>query len=414
MTRSKGILQGERMKIAKVIALGLVCLASSAGAAFCKQNDVVCPADFDRQNSDTLDIPGAYFDMPYMVDLPSGALGMVITRGDQAEGSDTQRISWLRSEDDGVTWSLQHDIEGKRGPEASWGMPFMFDGRLHVVYVFNTKDIRRWPLSGGGSRSRVDSLGDILIRSSSDEGKTWSGRTTIKVPLSEIDRRNGWGGRERALWLSGAPKVINGYVYIGFSKVGRSVSGDIFPDTESFLLRSSNPSDGNAWELLPSDDQGFTFGGDVTEEPNIGVDAEGGIIVTSRTNQGKIWQSRSTDNGATWYSSWATYSDGREVASPRANAPMITLPDGQLALWHHNNDHRGFQKRNPVFVSCAEKLGVNGPTWSAPRLLICDSDDSVRISYPSFMLRDDTLLIAETSKTEVRLHRVAARSICSE
>lgn len=120
----------------------------------------VCEAE-KNFNNQQLVWADDYADMPYLVKLPDGRLGMTITVGADREGASEQHVVWLSSRDNGATWSEPISLEPPGGPEASWAMPFVKDSRLYVVYAYNTRNRRAWPLSDGGARTRVDMLGDM-------------------------------------------------------------------------------------------------------------------------------------------------------------------------------------------------------------------------------------------------------------
>lgn len=372
-----------------------------------------CPVNADRRSSVLVRDRG-YAEMPYMVRLPSGDIGMTLTVSSGTEGDNDQHIIFLVSKDEGKSWTQRSVIEPPSGPEASWAMPFVFEAKLFVVYLYNARGIKRWPLHGGGGRTRVDVIGDPAVRSSDDEGRSWASRTLVAVPLSDIDKRNGFLGSERILWLSGAPIIHDGYLYIGMSKAGVSRSGNVFPDTEAFLLRTRDPRNGTGWQLLPGNKKGFSAAGEsnVTEEPNpIGLEANA-MLVFSRTMEGRILQSITMDAGATWQSRWATLISGAPLPNPRANAPLFRFSDGRVIAWHHNNGAKNWWPRNPVYYSCLVRSSDGEIRWSEPRLLICDPRDKTLISYPSFLESGDRLLISETSKREVREHEFDSRMFC--
>lgn len=370
-----------------------------------------CPANLDRQMNSILIRNEGYADMPYMVQLPSGHIGMTMTVSGEHEGSGDQHSIWLVSHDQGQTWSQRSMVEPDDPPKASWAMPFMHDGKLHVVYLYNTRNVRTLPSVEGKKPPRVGAVfGDIAIKTSSDEGITWSERKLIPIPSSEIDRRNAFAGEERLLWLSGAPVQDARYVYFGFSKVGVFPEAGWALDTASFILRSAVPADPSSWELLPPEGIGLGDDPDVTEEPNLVILDDGRFLVTSRTVQGKILQSVSSD-GKVWRSDWARYSNGSPLPNPRADAPVHKLANGDIFIWYHNNDGRDFKGRNPVYASCLKKSGKR-LSWSKPKMLMCDARENIRVSYPSFLEVGETLLVAETSKREVRVHRFHADKIC--
>lgn len=212
--------------------IAILCLsnADASPAAF------HCPAEHNIRLARIV-WEGAYADMPYMVKLPSGNIGMTLTVSDHKEGHDDQHIVWLVSDNKGISWTEPIPIEPPDGPEASWAMPYVENGRLFVFYTYNARNLRLWPFSHTpGGIPRVDMVGDLAIRWSDDEGKTWSDRLLVPVPRTSVDMRNGFGGQESVFWLSGAPVRIGEYLYLGLSKGGESSSRGPLSDTEAFFI----------------------------------------------------------------------------------------------------------------------------------------------------------------------------------
>lgn len=311
--------------------------------------------------------PGGYADMPYMAALPNGEIISTLTISRKEEGARDQTIAILKSRDKGESWGLPVFIEPFSGPEASWAMPFVDKGRLWLFYLYNARNIRRWPLTEGGARTRVDLLGDLAVRYSDDNGRTWSRRILIPVPRTAIDRRNGFKGRETILWTTGAPRKFGDYIYIGLSKGGRSYRRRILPETEAFLLRTKNPADPRSYELLPKGEHGFRApdNSPVAEEPDFVRLPGGGIYVVFRTTAGKLAQAVSRDGGATWRIDWARHTDGTPLKHPRAKARLFRTSDGRYLLWFHNNAHRSWYHRNPAYISCGV-LTKGDLRWRAP------------------------------------------------
>lgn len=360
---------------------------------------------------------GGYADMPYMAKLPDGRVGMVITVGSGREGAEGQHIVWLTSNDGGRTWSPPTPLEPESGPGASWGMPFVKENRIYVVYTYNTRNQRTWPYSeGGGASRRVDMLGDMALRYSDDGGLTWSKRIMVPIPRTYIDNRNGFKGAETIFWMSGAPVFVGDEIMLGISKGGQNNKSYILPDTEGFLLTSSNPEDPSSWRLLPKGDHGFKApnGDGVTEEPSMAITRGGRLLVVMRTSSGKVLQAIRRIEGTeeeAFQLSWAKHVDGRDVANPRAKAMIHTFSNGQTILWHHNNDYRDFNHRNLVYVSCT--VASSGEIrWSEPRLLFCASDENARMSYPSVVETGEDALFAFTNKEQARVAKIPLKNLC--
>ncbi len=400
------------------ICIPLIAIATfhlTINAVLANGTQFYCPPELDIKHGNVV-WEGGYSDMPYMVMLPSGKIGMSLTISDGKEGNDDQHIIWLVSSDRGSSWSKPVKIELPNGPEASWAMPFAENGRIFLFYTYNTRNIRRWPFSDkNGGRSRVDMLGDLAIRYSDDEGQTWSDRIEVSIPRTAIDMENSFAGKETIFWLTGKPVRIGEYVYIGLSKGGKSYSGNILPETEAFLFRTKKIEEPDNYELVPSGKRGFkAMNGDlVTEEPSIASFGDDSILVTMRTTSGRILQAYQSSNTNKWLTNWAKYIDGQYLEHPRAMPMISSLSNGSIILWFHNNSGVDFQNRNPVYIACAIKQGNQNVRWSKPRMLMCDSDKNVRISYPSLVeIGNGKVLISETNKRTTRVHRYSMSELC--
>jgi len=355
-----------------------------------------------------------YSDMPYMVVLPNGEILSTLTVSDGKEGNDDQHIVIMISADGGYTWGTPIPLEPADGPEASWAMPYLDGNRVYVFYNYNVRDVRYWQLNDNDKRPRVDLLGELAVRYSDDYGLTWSDRVIVPIPRTQIDAENGFNGEETIFWLAGAPVKIGGYIYMGLSKGGFSEIGNILPQTEGFLLRTTNPLDPDSYELLPEGERGFTNPdkfNSVSEETSLVEIGEGGIYVVFRTTTGKLAQAVSMDNGQTWQTDWARYTDGRPVNNPRAKAKVFRLNNGTYILWFHDNDNRSWFNRNPVFLSCGVQT-QNGLRWGEPLKILFDPDPEVRISYPSFVEYNGQFLISATNKSTARVFHFDQDRLC--
>ena len=122
-------------------------LISMAEVRWAEREDGAC-AIHESRNS-------GYVDTPYVVRAPDGSWVSILTVGDGKEGSSSQHLQVFRSMDL-CEWEHLSTLEPKGGPEASWGMPFLYEERLCVVYTYNTRNIRAWPLSDGRPRRSRD------------------------------------------------------------------------------------------------------------------------------------------------------------------------------------------------------------------------------------------------------------------
>jgi len=366
------------------------------------------PANFDDGH---IVSKSGYADMAYLIEY-RGSLFATLTTGNEEEGSESQHVKLYESKDNGENWTIKSIIESPDGPEASWAMPFLAGDDLGVIYTYNTQNIRGWPMSNGKSRGRVDSLGDFAFRFSSDFGQSWSDREVLDVPISDIDYRNGFEGKETVFWLSGMPIQNSGKTILGLSKAGVSHPKNIFPDTEAFILSSSNPADVTSWELLPKG-TGLTApdGSKVSEEPSVAFLPNGSLYAVYRTNSGKLAKAISSDNGRTWDSDWVKLFGVVAARHPRAKAVVKQVRENQFVLWFHNNNTRGFRDRNPVWMSCGTARGGD-ILWGDPDIILYHPSTEMRMSYPSMVVQDDTLLISATNKSEARVFKFQLDDIC--
>lgn len=364
-------------------------------------------------------LDAAYVDMPYLVLVPGAIVSTVTYNWSAAEGTanaNEQRVAVIRSTDGGATWGAPIDIEPASNPESSWAMPFYDEanGKLYVFYVYNFEDVRSIPNSNGvGSTSRVDSIGRIAYKVSTDGGLTFGARSLITLPATTIDNRNPFGGARQLLWLFGHPVMNNGKLYLGYSKMGQVVGGNLFVDTTAFVLRMDVGAGGlSNFTVLPSDGmkQPTPFWGGaamtLTEEPSIIVHDDGVINVYTRNDRGRLGESYSTDGGATFTNDWARQTGGSlTVYQPRGPAYAFKLPDGRFFLWTYNNNEPDFKGRNPVWYRLGERVG-NRIQWGVPKALLYYQDMDLRIGYPSAIVDGSDLLIAASDKTSARCFRI--------
>jgi hypothetical protein len=350
--------------------------------------------------------------------VPGAIISTVTYNTSATEGvpnAHEQRVAILRSTNGGLTWSAPIDIEPASNPESSWAMPFYDEanGKLYVFYLYNFEDVRSVPNSNGvGSSSRVDSIGKIAYRVSTDGGLTFGSRTLITLAATTIDNANPFAGAKQLLWLFGHPVLHDGKLYLGFSKMGEVVGGNLFGDTMAFMLRMDLGAGGlSNFTVLPSDGIRLPtpfWGGaamTITEEPSIIVHDDGVIDVYTRTDRGRLGESYSTD-GATFTSDWARETDpARTVYQPRGPAYAFKLPDGRFFLWTYNTNEADFKGRNPVWYRIGIRVG-DRIRWGAPKAFLFYQDADTRIGYASAIVVGYDLLFAASDKSSARCFRV--------
>ncbi len=366
-----------------------------------------------------------YADQPYFLRADDGSLVMVCTTGSLEEGKIGQHIISLRSEDDGATWREPVCIEPPDGPEASWAVLHKTpSGRLYTFYTYNADNIRKVP--GDKDRypdgwcTRVDTLGYLTFKFSDDHGRTWSQkRWIVPVRKFKIDRENTSNGKIMYFWNVGKPFGHENKVFIPIIKVGHFGKG-MFAESQGAIVCSDNlqtetDPEKLSFETLPDGDIGIRApkGEEpVSEEHSFAVLSDGTLFCVFRTISGFSACCYSDDGGHTWTKSdYMKYPDGRRIKNPRAANFIWTLSGHRYLYWFHNNSGHTYHDRNPAWVSAACEVNTpNGKRleFSQPEILLYTHGDiNRRMSYPDLLeLADGSLLISETEKLFVRLHKI--------
>jgi len=375
-------------------------------------------------NGTEVPVSDGYADQPYFVQADDGTLVLICTTGSGAEGESGQHVVCIRSEDNGTTWSRPVSLEPADGVEASYAVLLKVPGgRLYAFYNHNTDNIRRVPgdreAYPDGWCCRVDSLGYFVFKYSDDHGATWSAKRYI-VPVREfeIDRENTANGEIRYFWNVGKPFSWAGKGYVPLHKVG-GFGVDFFTRSEGVLLCSENiltESDPEkiCFETLPDGEIGLRApkgGGPIAEEQSFVVLSDGTFFCVYRTISGYSACCYSRDAGRTWTDpDYMRYPDGRRIKNPRAANFIWKLSENRYIYWFHNHSGCSYADRNPVWCLAAHEVeGSDGKEleFSQPEILLYADDITRRMSYPDLMeLMDGSLLVSETEKQVVRLHRI--------
>lgn len=380
------------MRIMRLI-LGGIFLMAAVGSVIVHRARL--PASWDDA---TTIITASYVDTPYLVAMP-GVLAAVVTQNLTAgEGNAGQHVAILRSMDNGVTWGNAIEIEPVANPSSSWGLPYYdaANNRLYVFYTYNTTDVAS--INGA---ARVDSVGVLAYRTSTDKGLTWSARTELAIPTTAIDTNNVTNGAHKLFWMFDVPKFRNGFLYMGLSKI-HSMS---FTITQSFFARVAIPP--VSIVLLPSGPNGVTalstFGATtICEEPTGLLHSDGLITMISRTDKGRLVEAWSTDGGASFSVDWAMQTDGSTyILNPRGPASVWELPDGRFFLWHYDNTGPLFTSpRNPVWYRFGSRSG-NRVRWGAQQRMLISALNTKAprgMSYASMVVVGDEMLVAASDK----------------
>ncbi len=380
------------------VTLAVVLLAPAAFAA---------PDWRDITNGFALPSTG-YSDQAYVVITRDGNWLCVLTNGKGREGEGGQHVVSTISTDRGRTWSPLNPIEPADGPEASWVTPLITPGgRVYAFYDFNGDRVRELR----GKPIRADMLGWYAFRYSDDNGHTWSKeRFRLPVRVTECDRTNDWQGAVQIFWGIDKPKVDDGVVMFGFTKLGKYM----LDYGEGWFFRSDNiltePDVAKLrWELLPVGETGLRApeSGSIQEEHNLVPLGGGRWYCIYRTTNGFPCHSYSDDGGRTWSKpAPACYTPGgRIIKTSRACPRLFKCANGKFLLWFHNHAGKTFEGRNPAWLT-GGTLRNGRIHWSQPEVLLYDDHVPTRMSYPDLVEQDGKYWITETQKKICRVHPV--------
>ena len=165
---------------------------------------------------------------------------------------------------------------------------------------------------------------------------------------------------------------------------------------------------------MPDGDVGFRAppgGGPIAEEQSFVVLSDGSMFCVYRTVAGYPACCYSRNGGHTWSSpDWLRYSDGRAVKNPRAANFIWKLSGDRYFYWFHNQSEKSYAHRNIVWcLGARESDSPEGKVlvFSQPEVLLYNDSITKGMSYPDLMeLNDGALLVTETDKNTVRMHRI--------
>jgi hypothetical protein len=347
-----------------------------------------------------------YVDQPLIVVTPKGTWVCCQTVAPGGEGSRGQHIVAVRSTDGGKTWGSVIDIEtGKDG--GGYVTPLITpSGRIYAFYCP--------PHSKDKPPATEEIQNYFCYKYSDDEGLTWSKRYWLPI------RSTAWNLQREAVkskiglwcWCIAKPVIEGNDVFFPFA-----ITGGVDGNGAGWIAHSDNILTENEpekihWEILPEGTEGIRnpdFTSTQEEHCLLPLNQKDAFVCVYRTRLGFPAISYSNDRCRTWsLPQKMTYINGRVISHPRA-CPMIwKCQNGKYLFWQHNNSHKSFENRNPVWVSGG--IERNGKIyWSQPDILLYADDAAMRMSYPDLIEYKGEYWISETEKELPRIHKIDNR-----
>lgn len=310
--------------------------------------------------------PELYHGWPTLTRRKSGQLILVWSGGREDHVCPFGRVEWMRSEDQGESWSWPRVLLDGELDDRDAGVLETAGGSL-LVTTFTSlayesllsgrkKDDPAWRAAHARltAPQRQAELGQWMIRST-DGGLTWSTRYPSIVnsphgPVSLSDGRLFYAGKE--LWT-------------GQKRVGVCVSKD----------------DGQTWQWLSEIPVRKGDRAEEYHELHAVETADGRILVQlrnhNRANEGETLQCESTDGGATW-------TTPRSIGVWGLPSFLLRLRDGRLLMTYGH--------RQPPYGNQARLSQDHGRTWLEPMIISGDGSGG-DLGYPSTVQCDDGSLI---------------------
>ena len=151
------------------------------------------------------------------------------------------------------------------------------------------------------------------------------------------------------------------------------------------------PDLGATWEMIGPVNDGKAIG---AIQPSILFYPRGKLQAVGRTQQERVFEIWSDDNGKTWGELKLT-----ELPNPNSGTDAVTLADGrQLLIYNHNGNRKG---RSPLNLAVSR----DGQTWQAA--LELENEPGSEFSYPAIIqTRDGLVHITYTWKRKLIKHVV--------
>ncbi len=252
------------------------------------------------------------FRIPGMIVSPDGSI-LLFAEGRRGEGSDPRRdenapidLVMRRSTDNGLSWEPLVVIDSGYRPAGGlvdFADPTpVLDATTGTVFLFYGQwpDIAPITVAYGQSTDPDDGNHVVWVRSSSDNGKTWSDRKQIVYPDEPHETSDG------LYWRQAEPGPGNG-IQLRWQDESGAPNGRLIVPAKRSGSKTPNGEVTVEPFVYYSDDYGKTWHvGNVTPGPDANEDevvelTDGSVLLDARQNRGEFRRRHlSTDGGVTW------------------------------------------------------------------------------------------------------------------
>jgi len=359
-------------------------------------------------------------------DGPDGSL-MAIWTQSTAESQPDQHIVFVRSTDEGRTWSRPRIIAGPgragQGHMASWAFPLVSRrGRIYVLYSQNVGRFDTFPHTTG----RLDGI------YSDDNGQSWSQPQTVAQPRTGRDNPDASFPPNWICWQKPQRLTRDGRYLAGVTRwtskaVKKNptqswISHDSVVEFMRFDNIDANPEVADiriTWSAFDKLAITVPFPGhpevSACQEPSIVRLPDGRLFCVMRTSAGSPFWTMSSDDGQTWSPAerLRQSDDGEPLLHPLSPCPIYDMGgnaagSGRYALFIHNHDghYQGFgptdtsYHRRPVYlVPGRYQPGAKQPVWfDQPRYFM--DHRGVSLGSPGTRGRLDLALYASWTRRQ--------------
>lgn len=324
-------------------------------------------------------------------DGPDSSLMAVWTQS-TFEGQPDQHIVFVRSTDEGGTWTTPKIIAGPAKPGqgfmASWGFPLVSkSGRIYVLYSQRGEKFDTFAHTTG----RLDGI------FSDDRGQTWSKPQTITIPRSPFDNPDHEYPANFIVWQKPLRLTKDRRYLVGLTRwtsTGvRKNPGKTWHTHDAHVefirfdnidadpavadLKLSWFASGTNALAMPYDPGGLNVS--TCQEPSIVKLPDGRLFCVMRTFSGSPYWTQSRDDGQTWTAPrpLLRQDGGEPLKHPLSPCPIFDVGgniagSGRYVLFIHNHDghYRDFDPtdssfhRRPIYIVAGRfQSGAEQPVW---------------------------------------------------